>query len=1051
MKSWEFLIQKHGKNAWFPLKKSKLKLPAGRYRLVAQCDRPHLDVDVRLTHQTLDTTPPQQRSQQRQGRTNSEGLMVIVPFVNFTPGLWEIRASSEIMSELLGENWQKVVKFRVLPQFSHQSSVISQQSSSNVESTEAEITANSPEDAPEAQVEAENAAIPDNASTPAELNWPLPPENREFALSEAENSLDEELETEITANSPEDASAAQIEAESAAIPDNASTPAELHWPLPPENQEFALSEDENSLDEELETEITANSPEDAPEAQIEAESAAIPDNASTPAELHWPLPPENQEFVAPEVENSPIEHRETEITSNASEESLDSPSEARESQETIPNSDRLEPDLKSLLDRSIQNLEEILQQAEQSPEAEDSEDLPTDPPPETTTTNPDDEWLQQIGDRTANLKLHLSLNHDNYVRYGSENLFISGQVDAPASGSNDLNILLTPVSPYSATLRLQYHLRDPQSTAFYDPDRLLDNRQTHALYSTTSPNHESNLPLIFGFNLAIAPEFHQPLILGEAILELTVQNTPNTPPYTRILARQPFTITAALDELLETAFPRETPTSETSNPTPPVPLKTDFVDLAKTPGTGFVASANPQNKQPLPPKLSKNAPKTDTPKRSLDLPPFNPPLDHSPFKAEEVVDLIPPSEETPEPPEPATPEAIAPPTETPASPEVAIGIWDEPLDRDLNLTASENEEIELPEPEPPTNPEADQAFQSLQLQDRFWHRMNSLAEDASFFSTVESPATPETPISETTDSEETDFEAWEETPPPEAQVEDNDEEENSSVIVPPSPSVQLPFEDLLAPPPALRWSREPDSELSETEEDIVINWEQEDEDSNFSDSEFDPQELLDANPETSETVDPNSETDEIADEVLFAPTPSEPEPTPPATEYDNLEIVLDDDQDWYAPPSPQSDTANLSYPDAVRVSAREALGGLRRENNQPIPVPILTIAEGELIAGEPVLVRVKLPPQSGAIYVKLWVIDCQTRHLLDGPRALVDFSSLPSGELETMTQLQVPLGSREIRFEAIAIDIASHRESRKTTIDRIAIPPDLPDVSLDLF
>ncbi|MFP4009470.1 MAG: hypothetical protein ACLFV6_15925, partial [Spirulinaceae cyanobacterium] len=119
--------------------------------------------------------------------------------------------------------------------------------------------------------------------------------------------------------------------------------------------------------------------------------------------------------------------------------------------------------------------------------------------------------------------------------------------------------------------------------------------------------------------------------------------------------------------------------------------------------------------------------------------------------------------------------------------------------------------------------------------------------------------------------------------------------------------------------------------------------------------------------------------------------------------------------------------------------------------NAPIPIPILTVTEGELIAGEPVLIRVKLPPQSGAIYVKLWVIDCETRHLLDGPRALVDFSALPTGELETMTQLQVPLGSRSIRFEAIAIDIATQRESRKATADRSAIPPDLPDFSSDFF
>jgi hypothetical protein len=56
-----------------------------------------------------------------------------------------------------------------------------------------------------------------------------------------------------------------------------------------------------------------------------------------------------------------------------------------------------------------------------------------------------------------------------------------------------------------------------------------------------------------------------------------------------------------------------------------------------------------------------------------------------------------------------------------------------------------------------------------------------------------------------------------------------------------------------------------------------------------------------------------------------------------------------------------------------------------------------------------------------------------------------------SGELEALTQLTVPFGSAEIRFEAIAIDIDSQRESHKVAVDCVVVPPDLPNFSLDEF
>ncbi|MGB7444234.1 MAG: hypothetical protein WA919_24470 [Coleofasciculaceae cyanobacterium] len=117
----------------------------------------------------------------------------------------------------------------------------------------------------------------------------------------------------------------------------------------------------------------------------------------------------------------------------------------------------------------------------------------------------------------------------------------------------------------------------------------------------------------------------------------------------------------------------------------------------------------------------------------------------------------------------------------------------------------------------------------------------------------------------------------------------------------------------------------------------------------------------------------------------------------------------------------------------------------------PLPAPELVFPTEELVAGETVTVRVKLPLHSERLYVKLWLQDRQNRFLIDGPRSLLDFSPGSSGGLEALTQLSVPLGSAEIRFEAITVDLYSQRESYKVVVDRVVVSPDLPNISLEEF
>jgi hypothetical protein len=131
------------------------------------------------------------------------------------------------------------------------------------------------------------------------------------------------------------------------------------------------------------------------------------------------------------------------------------------------------------------------------------------------------------------------------------------------------------------------------------------------------------------------------------------------------------------------------------------------------------------------------------------------------------------------------------------------------------------------------------------------------------------------------------------------------------------------------------------------------------------------------------------------------------------------------------------------------VASLSIFTSLSEELVEPLPIPQLHVPEGELIAGNSVRVRVELPKVPPQVVVKLWVEDCQTRWLLDGPHLLTDLSLNSSGGMEVMIPLNIPFGCLEIRIEAIALNRATQQESHKVTVLRTVIPPDLRNLPLD--
>lgn len=114
MESIEFLIQKEGDRTWLPLEEPLLAIETGKYRIVAHSDRLDREVEIRIAYGGGDTKKSDRRIQKYYRRTNLQGLVMILPFTDLAPGMWELRCCNDILSELLGEFWQKTVKLQVL-------------------------------------------------------------------------------------------------------------------------------------------------------------------------------------------------------------------------------------------------------------------------------------------------------------------------------------------------------------------------------------------------------------------------------------------------------------------------------------------------------------------------------------------------------------------------------------------------------------------------------------------------------------------------------------------------------------------------------------------------------------------------------------------------------------------------------------------------------------------------------------------------------------------------------------------------------------------------
>ncbi len=189
----------------------------------------------------------------------------------------------------------------------------------------------------------------------------------------------------------------------------------------------------------------------------------------------------------------------------------------------------------------------------------------------------------------------------------------------------------------------------------------------------------------------------------------------------------------------------------------------------------------------------------------------------------------------------------------------------------------------------------------------------------------------------------------------------------------------------------------------------------------------------------------------------------EPEPTSEKIQADDRDVDHIDEPPLDLQPSPDQvinefvvdDEPILPLADLI-VSRRQnadlsdrAQNPLLLSENEPVPDPIVTIAQSELIGGKTTIVRIKLPDILPKIYVKLWISDRQSRTIIESPRWIIDFKPDGHHNLEAIAEVKIPFESVEIQIEAIAVEVMTNRESHKVTLDRRVVSEELPDLWVD--
>lgn len=301
-------------------------------------------------------------------------------------------------------------------------------------------------------------------------------------------------------------------------------------------------------------------------------------------------------------------------------------------------------------------------------------------------------------------KLQLVLDRETFVAQLGRPLIISGKIDIPQPPTPILDSQTAELKKLIGSAQLQIYLREPQTS------------QVLAAIQQQMP--EQLPPCLFACVTYIPAECKSRLILGEAIL-----SSGSVP-----LATQFFTITARLEQILdviEDNFGEPKPQTKPSPTAPKQPASPPNLSFLKLVEKSLDNPSPPTSTttEPLPPQLSPLY-QVDRSTHPLELPAFGHKPPHS--NRDKMLSEVSNTPQT---------EARAidsqtqwfdyahqPPTDFPNPLQTAETAPIEP-----KLENSPQPETAAPETQPaPTK----QAFQTLNVQNRFWSRLSSLASNS---------------------------------------------------------------------------------------------------------------------------------------------------------------------------------------------------------------------------------------------------------------------------------------------------------------------------------
>ncbi|MEH1784783.1 MAG: hypothetical protein V7L23_04065 [Nostoc sp.] len=1110
MEHWQFLIQEQGARSWHILESPNLEILEGQYRVLALSNLPNTDVEVRVTHSSTQEVQPTRRIFKRSRRTNSEGLMAVIPFTYFQAGVWELRCSGDLMSDLLGKSWQYRVQLQVLSQEEEEAKQKEKVESNllvhqNTVSENLECTAPAKPDA---------IAIPAELAITGELESTVPAEptitlDNAIAIP-AELAITGELESTVPAEPTitlDNAIAVSAEPTITVVPDEgeleSTVPTEPAITLDnaiavPAEPTITVVPDEGNLESTVPAEPTINldnaiavPAELAITGELESTVPAEPtinlDNAiAVPAEsaivlysnpITIVLPDEgNLENTAPAepligLDQAIAVPAELAITTDSNTTTTVLPDETKENI-------AIDEPVSSVwlkgetVEQILQNLIDLALPA--------SELLPND-------ENVTDSLATQLPP-----PLLLTLDQDNYIARWGQALAINGHIEPKENTNLDQAETLSPKR--LRALELGIELRSPKNSKILTKVRQI------------LPDQE--LPFSINTSINIPADCESKLILADISLYGKFADAGEV----IRLASQSFTITADVTELLAITAAAKPSTdaipSDSSaafiEPETPVRLDLKLLNLVKMAKTDQSQIVNPSPNTPLPPQINLQALREATLRTSK--------LKNSGTSPQ--LPKLPP---------------IQSDANIPADVVAEQPIQEELLEKDVNIATINLEQLVIKQRRMPILETTLPYLRRLQTLpgDAEEVKKNVLPDALEVQGTEDLPQldaivtedenTPELVVADAPSQEE--FVAEVETPQNEpsqeefvAEVEPPQNEpsqEESVAEVEPQQNKQLQEEpvaevepqtnaqfittgNLYSSPLLRKWMQSQGYSLPESINDlqpqdydnyepaqqtplslsaetanvdvnlplnldaITETWREQgtwEEVQDLADELSNYGEDIDTAQEADLGIGENTELEKVLEEAILSSALSTQIPPPPPPIKTNIASA------WLAQEIVVDDTDSELEADLIRGYTFEQKEQplLNLSPSLPIitaatkvlPIPQLHVPEGELIAGKFVIVRVVLPEVPPQVVVKLWVEDYQTRWLLDGPHLLTNLLPNASGGLEVMTQLNIPFGCLEIRLEAIALDLTTQQESHKVTILRTVIPPDLPDLQLD--